>query len=66
MDLVDKCIKEFLHITLATKTMLCTVPKKDLVIALPYLDELSFQIRTRINPIMKNKLLYCNICFFPN
>ena len=38
-------------------------PKKDLVIALPYLGKLSLQIRTRINRIMKNKLPYCNIRF---
>ena len=37
--------------------------KKDLVIALPYLDKLSIQIGTRINGTMKNKLSYCNIRF---
>ena len=33
------------------------------VIALPYLGQLSLQIGTRINPVMTNKLLYCNIRF---
>ena len=39
------------------------MPKKDLVIALPYLGKLSFQIGTRINRVMKNKLPYCNTPF---
>ena len=62
-DLVDKCIKEFLDKILAPKPVVSTVPKKNLVIGLPYLGKLSLQIRTRINRIMKNKLPYCNIRF---
>ena len=62
-DLVDKCIKEFLDKILAPKPVVSTVPKKNLVIGLPYLGKLSLQIRTRINHIMKNKLPYCNIRF---
>ena len=62
-DLVDKCIKEFFDKILAPKPVVSTVPKKNLVIALPYLGKLSLQIRTRINRIMKNKLPYCNIRF---
>ena len=62
-DLVDKCIKEFLDKILAPKPVVSTVPKKNLVIVLPYLGKLSLQIRTRINRIMKNKLPYCNIRF---
>ena len=62
-DLIDKYIKEFLDKMLAPKPVVRTVPKKDLLIALPYLDKLSLQIRTRINRIMKNKLRYCNVRF---
>ena len=61
--MVDKCIKEFLDKTLAPKPVVSTVPKKNLVIALPYLGKLPLQIRTRINRIMKNKLPYYNIRF---
>ena len=60
-DLVDKCIKEFLDKILAPKPVVSTVPKKNLVIALPYLGKFSLQIRTRINRIMRNKLPHCNI-----
>ena len=62
-DLVDKCIKELSDEILAPKSVVSTVPKKDIVIALPYLGKFSLQIRTRINRIMKNKLQYCNIRF---
>ena len=40
-DLVDKCIKEFLDKILAPKPVVSTVPKKNLVIALPCLGCLS-------------------------
>ena len=60
-DLIDKCIKQFLNKILAPKPVVSTVSKKDLIMAFSYLDKLSFQIRTRINRIMKNKLSYCNV-----
>ena len=60
-DLIDKCIKEFSDKILAPKSVVSTVSKSDFQIALPYLGKFSFQIRLRINRIMKNKLLYCNV-----
>ena len=48
---------------LTLKPVVSTVPKKNLIIALPYLGKLSLQIHTRINCIRKNKLPYCNIWF---
>ena len=48
---------------LTPKPVVSTVPKKDLIIALPYLGKLSLQVRTRISRIMKNKLRYCNVQF---
>ena len=58
-DFVDKCIKEFLDRVLTGKVVVSTVPKKNLMIVLPYLGKLSLQIRTRINRVMKNKLPHC-------
>ena len=62
-DLVDKYIKESLDKILAPKTVVSTVSKMDLVIALPYLGKFSLQIGLRINFIKKTKLPYCNIWF---
>ena len=59
-DLVEKCVKEFLE---KTKTVVTTAPKKDLVIALPYLDKVCLQIRIRINRIVKNRLPWFNVVF---
>ena len=60
-DLIDKCIKEFLDKMLAPKPVGSAVPKKDSLIALPYLGKLSLQVHTRTNRVMKNKLPYCNV-----
>lgn len=38
-------------------------PKKDFVIAVPYLPKMFLQIRTRVNRIMQNKPRYYNIRF---
>ena len=62
-DLVDKCVKEFSNKILALKPVVRTKPKKDLVIALAYLSKLSLHLHTRINRILRNKLLYYNIKF---
>ena len=56
-------LKEFLDKILTPKPVVSTVPKKELIITLPYLGKLSLQIRTKINRIMKNKLPYCNVQF---
>ena len=54
-DFVDKCIKQFLDRVLTWKVVVSTVPKKDLIIVLPYLGKLLLQIPTRINRVMRNK-----------
>ena len=59
----DKLIKECLGKMLAPKPVVSAVPKKNLLTVLIYLDKLSFQMRTRINRIMKNKLPYFNVPF---
>ena len=59
-DFVYKRIKNFLDKVLTQKVVVSTVPKKDLMIVLPYLGKLSLQIHTRINRVMKNKLPHCN------
>ena len=59
-DFLDECIKEFLNRVLKWKVVVSTMPKKDLMIVLPYSGKLSLQSRTRINSAMKNKLSHCN------
>ena len=52
--------KKNLDKVLTQKIVASTVPKKDLMIVLPYLGKLLLQICTRINRVMKNKLRHCN------
>ena len=59
-DFGDKCIKKVLDRVLTHKVVVGTVPKKELMIVLRYLDKLSLQIYIRINHVMKNKLFHCN------
>ena len=42
------------------KIVVSTVPKKDLMIVVPYLRKLSLKNGTRINRVIKNQLPYCN------
>ena len=59
-DFVVKCIKDFLDRVLMPKIVVSTVPKRDLMIVLPYLSKLPLQNRTRINRVMRNKLPHYN------
>ena len=59
-DFAEKCINNFLDKALTQKVVASKVPKRDLVIALPYFGKLLLQIRTRINWLMKNKLPHYN------
>ena len=52
--------KRILERALTRKVAESTLPKKNLIIVLPYLGKLSLQICTEINPVMKNKLPHCN------
>ena len=51
-DFVDKCIKEVLDRILKLEIVTSAVPKKDLMIVLPYLGKLSLRIYTRIYRLM--------------
>ena len=53
-------MKKSLDRVLIQKVAVSTVPKKDLMIVLPYLGKLLLQIRVRNNRAMKTKLLYWN------
>ena len=50
-------MKELLDKTLTPKTIVSTVPRKNMIMDLPYLGKLSLQICTRTSGIMKNSLI---------
>ena len=59
-DFVAKCVKKILNRVLTQKVVVSTVPKKDMMIVLPYLGKLVLHIRTRINCVIKSKLPHCS------
>ena len=60
-DLVDKSIKEVSERELIPKMVIAIVPKKDLMMVLPYLGKLLLQICTTISCSIKIKLPCCNL-----
>ena len=62
LNIVDKCLKELADRALTLKTVASILPKKNLMIVAQYLGKLCFQVCTKINRVMKNKLPYCNLC----
>ena len=62
IKLIDSCIKNFLNKRLTEKSVTLTAKKKDLVIVLPFLGKLSFDLKTCLKKksISKN-LPFCKI-----
>ena len=60
-DLLDKSIKEVLERELIPKNVIAIVPKKDLMMVLPYLGKLLLQIVTAISCSIKIKLPCCDL-----
>ena len=62
IKLIDSCIKNFLNKRLTEKSVTLTTEKKDLVIVLPFLGKLSFDLKTQSQKksISKN-LPFCKI-----
>ena len=55
---IDRCIKQFLHVTKATQDI---VNKKQLFIVVPFLVAQSFLVRKRLQSCIQNYLLYCSL-----
>ena len=61
INLTDKCIRQFLQKLYVPKKVEHTVNKKQLLLVLPYLGALSFQVRSRLQSCIKNHLPFCNL-----
>ena len=59
VKLLDSCIKNFLNKRLTEKLVILTAEKKDLVIVLPFLSELSLDLRTRLKNSISKDLPFC-------
>ena len=58
---IDKCIKTFLNKLFIPKKCVQTAEKKQVLIVLPFLGPLSFEIRSRLQKCFKNYLPFCSL-----
>ena len=61
IKLIDSCIKNFLNKRLTEKPVTLTAEKKDLVTVLPFLGNLSLDLRTRLRNSISKNLPFCKI-----
>ena len=58
---IDKCIKIFLSKLFVPKSIFHTVDKKQVLIVLPILGPLSFEIRSHLQKCFRNYISYCSL-----
>ena len=58
---VEFCIKIFNDKINSTKSIVYTVPKKDILFVIPYLGKNSLQLRTRLERLFNNKVQTCKL-----
>ena len=61
VGLIDQCVKTFLNKICVPKRNLITVPKKDVLIVLPFLGQFSLNLRSRSYNCFNKTLSQCNI-----
>ena len=58
---IDKCIKKYLNKLFVPKSIIHTVDKKQVLLVLPFLGPLSFEIRSRLRKCLKHYIPYCSL-----
>ena len=61
VSLIDHCVETFLNKIFVPKRTLITVPKKGILIVLPFLGQFSLNLRFRLYNCFNKKLPQCNI-----
>ena len=61
VDLIDQCVKTFLKKIYVPKRILITVPKKDVLIVLPFLGQFSSNLKSKLYNCFNKMLPQCNI-----
>ena len=61
VNIIDQCIKKFLEILYVPKEIVPTVPKRKLLVALPYLGTFLLNLRKRLYKSVSKSLSKCNI-----
>ena len=58
---IDKCIQKFLNNMFMQRLQIPTVPKKELIITLPYLGKTSQIVKTRLTKTMNKHMKFCKL-----
>ena len=61
VNIIDQCIKKFLDTLHVAKQIVLTVPKKELLVVLPFLGTFSLNLRKRLYKAVSKSLPRCNI-----
>ena len=61
INFIDSCIKVFLDKIYRPKIVKLTVPKKEILVLLPYLGKISLNIRSKISKIFNESLPHCQL-----
>ena len=61
VNIIDQCIKKFLDKFYVPKQIVPTLPKRELLVVLPFLGELSLNLRKRLYKSVSKSLPQCNI-----
>ena len=61
VNIIDQCIKKFFDKLYVPKQIVPTVPKKELLVVLPYLGTFSLNLRKRLYKSVSKSLPQCNI-----
>ena len=61
LNFLDKCIKKYLSKLFVSKRIVHTLHKKQVRLVLPFLDPLSFEIRSRLQKRFRNYIPYCSL-----
>ena len=59
--LIDKCIQKFLNNMFIQRLQIPSVPKKELIITLPYLGKMSQIVKTRLTKTMNKHMKFCKL-----
>ena len=61
VNVMDQCVKKFLDKLYVPKQIVPTVPKKELLVVLPYVGTFSLNLRKRLHKSVSKSLPQCNI-----
>ena len=61
VNIIDQCIKKFLDKLFVPKQILPTVPKKELLVVLPYLGTFCLDLRNRFYKSFSKSLSQCSV-----